>query len=129
MDIKTIIKNIQDKIKKIKKTKKIDRNIILMAVAIVFVLITGIIVLMNLGPSDQTIAKSSVDYINKNLLQGQATATLGDISRDNGLVKFQITVSGQTFDSYATKDGKLFFPQGFNLKEPYNPTPTPATGQ
>lgn len=117
MDFNKIVKNIQDKIKKIKKTKKIDKNTILMAVAVVFVLITGIIVLMNIRPSDKDIAKKSVDYINNNLLQGQGTAVLGEISRENGLIKFQVQISGQAFDSYATKDGRLFFPQGFKLNE------------
>ncbi len=118
MDFKKILKKIQlDKLKKMDFTK-MNKNTVLMVVAILCVLVTVVLVVMNLSPSDQSIAKASVDYINNNLLQGQGTATLGTVSRDSGLIKFQITVSGQTFDSYATKDGKLFFPQAFNLKNP-----------
>lgn len=115
MDFKKIFKNI--KLDKIKKIKKINKNIILMAVAIFCVAITGVLILMNFGPSDKAIAQTSIDYINTNLLQGQGTATLGTVSKEAGLIKFQVRISDQTFDSYATKDGKLFFPQAFNLKD------------
>lgn len=117
MDFNKIVKNMQDKIKKMKKSKKMDKNTILMGLAVLCVLATVVLVVMNLVPSDKAIAQKSLDYINKNLLQGQSTATLGAVSREEGLIKFQVSVSGQTFDSYATKDGKLFFPTSFKLNE------------
>ena len=116
MDFKKIFKNI--KLDKINKIKKINKNVVLMTVAILCVVVTGILVYMNLGLSDQSIAKASIDYINNNMLKNQEVkATLGTVSRASGLIKFQVSVSGQTFDSYATKDGKLFLPQAFNLKD------------
>jgi len=122
MDFKKTLKKIKwDKINKI-DFKKINKNTFLMFIAILCVLVTVILVAMNLGPSDKVIAQSSIDYINTNLLQGQGNATLGTVSREGGLIKFQVSISGQTFDSYVTKDGKLFFPQAFKLKEPFNPT-------
>lgn len=122
MDFKKIFKNI-----KLEKVKKMNKNTILMAVAIVCVVVTGVLVFMNLGPSDQSIAKESIDYINNNILQGQGTATLGKVSRESGLIKFEVQISSQSFDSYATKDGKLLFPQAFKLKESTAPADTTNT--
>lgn len=102
------------------KIKKLDKNTILLGVAILCVVVTGVLIFMNFGPSDKVIAEKSVEYINTNLLQGQGTATLESVSSDSGLIKFKIKIGEQTFDSYATKNGKLFFPQAFELNSNTN---------
>ena len=36
-------------------------------------------------------------------------------AEENGLYKVSLSVAGQSVDSYITKDGSLFFPQGFEI--------------
>jgi len=68
-------------------------------------------------PADK-IASSAIDYINKNVLTGNSTATLVSSTwLDNGLVKFALDIGGQKFDSYISSDGKFLFPDVFNMKE------------
>lgn len=118
------------RIKHFFKNLKIEKNTALVAIAIVGVLIvTGLIYAKNNpgfsvngiakiftgGPSDKAIAQKAVDYINDNKL-AQTPATLaGDVTQESGLVKFKIQIGSNSFDTYATKDGNLFFPQVFNM--------------
>ncbi len=59
-----------------------------------------------------------IEYINKNVLEGQSSASLVEIGGlDTGdLYKFKIDIDGQTFDSYITRDGSLLFPQAIDLE-------------
>jgi len=65
---------------------------------------------------DQVVEKS-LQFINKELLSDQTTASVVKSVKENGLLKIKIDVQGQQIDTYATLDGELFFPQGFNLTE------------
>jgi len=56
-------------------------------------------------------------YVNTQLLQAPFQAEVQSSEELSTLYKVTLTVAGQTVDSYATKDGKLFFPQGLNLDE------------
>ena len=58
-----------------------------------------------------------LDYVNTNLLQEPFTAELESSEDAGSLYKLTILVAGQSVDSYMTKDGKIFFPQGFVLDE------------
>ncbi len=58
-----------------------------------------------------------LDYVNTNLLQAPFTAELESSEDAGSLYKLTILVAGQKVDSYITKDGKIFFPQGFQLDE------------
>lgn len=63
------------------------------------------------GASSESIASQSVDYLNNNILSSEGrTATLISFSDEEGLVKMNIEIDGQNYNSYATKSGKLFFP-------------------
>lgn len=62
-------------------------------------------------------ADQTVDFINTNLLQGQATATLKGVTELDALYKVELEIQGQSFQSYVTKDGKFLFPQGIDLTE------------
>jgi len=53
-----------------------------------------------------------IDFINKNLLQGKATATLTGTSEQSGVYKIDFTVQSQPYSFYVTKDGKLLFTSG-----------------
>ena len=114
-------------------TKYLNKDKILIGLAIVAVIITGVLVYgkiakkdmlgwinISLPMSKEAIAKKSVDYLNANVLSQGQTAELGEISEVSGIVKMQLKINGNTYDSYATKDGKLFFPEAFNIGEAGN---------
>ena len=61
------------------------------------------------------IADKTVKFINQNLLQGQATATLKNVKESGNLYNLQLSIDGKDMDSYVTKDGKLLFPQAVDL--------------
>lgn len=104
--------------------KKMNNNTILVGVAAVAIVITGVLIFAKsnnsftfpsiFGISDSQIAKNAIDYINSNQLS-QTPASLVSVSRDSGLVKIKIKIGTSSFDSYATKDGKLLFPQAFAM--------------
>jgi len=56
-----------------------------------------------------------LNYVNTNLLQFPYVAELEGSEEVSGLYKVGLSVAGQQVDSYVTKDGKLFFPQGFDM--------------
>lgn len=63
-------------------------------------------------------------YINANLMSPGATAKINSITKENGLYKVMVDIGGaQAVESYATLDGKLFFPQAMKIGEA-----TAATG-
>lgn len=71
-----------------------------------------------LGASAETVAKKSVDFLNANkdtYLNGEAAALEG-FSEDHGLVNIKLKIGGNSFNSYATKDGVLLFPSSIELK-------------
>lgn len=68
--------------------------------------------------SKEEVADKTLAYINDNLLQPGMTAEVESISEEENLYSLELSVAGQQLTTYATKDGKKFFPQGFNLDEP-----------
>lgn len=103
----------------------IDQNFVLVAVAIIVILIGGYLAFgegdlskvlsFKKGLSNDEIAQKSIDYLNNDILKGQSTATLVSVAEESGLVKIKIKVGANEFDSYATRDGNLLFPQAFNM--------------
>ncbi len=122
--------------------KKLDRNQWMAVIAVVGIVAVGGLLYANqnggislgFGMSNAKIAQMSIDYINNNKLsQTPATLVDGSITSESGLVKFKISIGGNAFDSYATKDGKLLMPQAFNMSGTAtastgtdNPTATPT---
>ena len=116
--------NIMSKLSFLNKFKTMDRNTILVCVAVVAIVITGVLIIANsyhsfslpnlFGYSDKQIGQKVVDYINSNQLS-QTPASLVGVSETSGLVKVKIKIGTNEFDSYATKDGKLLFPQAFDM--------------
>lgn len=105
---------------------KLNKNSILVIVAVLAVAITSFLVIadsffsdafsfLGLSSSSEEIAKKSVDYINSQLLQDGKTATLVSFSKESGVVKMTLNIGGSNYDSYATRDGKLFFPEALNI--------------
>ncbi len=67
--------------------------------------------------SGEQVSKKTADFINGNLLQGQATALVKDVKEADGLYLLTIDIGGQPLESYVTKDGVLLFPQAINMGE------------
>lgn len=61
----------------------------------------------------QQAEEKALTYVNSQLLQPPFQATAESSEELETLYKVTLSVAGQTVDSYVTKDGKLFFPQGF----------------
>lgn len=119
--------------------KKIDKNHIALGVAAVAILVTvaltsarasGASILSWLptsGMSEKAIAQNSLNYVNTNMLQAGQTATLVKYSETSGLIKITLKIGTSSFDSYATTDGKLFFPEAFDMTAKTAAMAAPAT--
>lgn len=70
----------------------------------------------------EKVAEKVINFLNEQILKQQnATASLVRVVEEAGLYKVTIDVQGENiqggeFDSYATFDGKIFFPEGYNLE-------------
>jgi len=53
-------------------------------------------------------------FVNENLLRPPYVAQVVSSAEASGLYRVTLSVAGQTVDSYLTKDGKVFFPQGID---------------
>ncbi len=81
---------------------------------------------INLGNSNETVAKNVIDYLNKSVLQNGQTATLVSVGEESGLVKISLKIGDNAYDSYATRDGKLLFPEALKLNNDGNAAQAPA---
>lgn len=102
--------------------KKMNKNVVLVVVAIVAIAITGSLIvadsndgfsfkgLLGGGKSAQQIGEDAVAYINDS---GMSTTevTLVEAVEESGMIKIKIDIGGSPFNSYVTKDGKFLFPQ------------------
>ncbi len=62
----------------------------------------------------QDAEQKALMYFNENLVREPFTAELISSTEENDLYKITFSIAGQVIDSYMTKDGKMFFPQGFD---------------
>ncbi len=120
---------------------KPTKNQVVVGAAVLVILVIGVLAysktvvenpfsFLNLGSfqSGDAIAKNAVAYLNKSVLQQGQTAELVSSSEVSGVIKMQLKIGGSNYDSYATKDGKLLFPEAFTLSGTATPTPsTPST--
>jgi hypothetical protein len=107
---------------------KPNKNSILIGIAVIGIVITGILILINENPnqilnlkgfgglSTDAVAKKAIDYLNSNGLT-RLPASLISASEESGLVKIKMKIGQNEFDLYATKDGKLLFPEAFKIDE------------
>ncbi|KPJ56942.1 hypothetical protein AMJ49_03450 [Parcubacteria bacterium DG_74_2] len=112
--------------------ERITKNLIPLAIVIAGVCIAGAIIYINVGKcpsenwlSSQEAANKALDFINQNILSGQATASLVDVVEENGLYKMKTKIGEEELDLYVSQDGKLLFPQAINLEGA--PTGQPTT--
>lgn len=88
-----------------------------LAVALVALLASGGITGSFLGGNPQSAASKAMAFINTNLLQGQAAATLINVTEKSGLYQVVFSLQDQIYTSYMTKDGSLLFPQAIELTQ------------
>ena len=65
----------------------------------------------------QEAQEKTLNYVNSYLLRPPFTAEAQGTEEVDGLYKVTLSVAGEVVDSYLTRDGKLFFPQGFAVAE------------
>ena len=107
--------------------EKLTKNLIPVAILVAGLLIAGVLVYVNQGKggekisgllSPQQAAEKAINYINQNLVQGGATASLINVIEENGIYKFRLKIGENEYDSYVTKNGKLLFIEGIDLEKP-----------
>lgn len=72
---------------------------------------------------------SAVDFINTNLLADGTKAELKQVDEISGLYKIKLSIDGQEFDSYISKDGKFLFPSAIDLSMKLDTASPTATEQ
>lgn len=104
-----------------------NKNLIPIAIIIAGFLIAGAVIYTNYqnqeGPggvtseilSPQDAANKLINFINKNILRGETTASLIEVLEENGLYKVKFNVEDQEVEWQMSKDGKLVFPQVIDL--------------
>lgn len=117
-----------------KKNKKIIIGLIALIIAAVIVL-GGVSLYQNRNNIRPEMARLKTEtFINNNLMQAGTKATISEITKAYGLYKVKVNIGAdQKVDSYVTRDGKLFFPQGLAMDDaaaaPTASTPTAANNQ
>lgn len=86
---------------------------VLFAVSLYFNLSSGGVTGMSTAEAGDKI----MEFINNNLMQPGMEAELQEITEKNGIYAVNLNVAGQEFTSYLTKDGEIFFPQGYVLAD------------
>lgn len=103
------------------KKKENNKKLIIGVIAIIAVaaITIGAYSLSKGGNLKPEAAKTVIEnYINANLMAPGATAKINSINEENGLYKLMVDIGGeQTVESYATLDGKIFFPQAMMMGE------------
>jgi len=61
--------------------------------------------------SAQQAAQKTIDFINNDLMAGQATAVLINVTEESGVYAVSFDMSGTKYVAYVSKDGKYLFPQ------------------
>lgn len=107
-------------------SNKLSKILIPLAIVIAGLLVAGALVYINQGKvgekasegtSPQQVAEKAINYINQNVLQQGTTASLVNVTEENGVYKFRLKIGENEYDSYVTKDGKLLFTEGINIEE------------
>jgi len=87
-------------------------------------LLIGLVLALTLGgkPTTGTGKSASISEVKTSVekyIKGISdnSATVDSIVEENGLYHVKLTVAGKAYDSYATKNGNLLFPQGIDLTQ------------
>ncbi len=108
-----------------------NKDKVLLGLAVLGIIITGLLLfnqssfagmlprLKPVGMTANQVAQKSIDYINANLLSGGRVASIDSVSQESGIIKLGVKVTSgaqsDTVTSYVTTDGRLFFPEAFEI--------------
>ncbi len=99
---------------------KIKTFIIPISIIVAAVLVVGAFLYLDQSKikilSAKEVGDLVIKYIKTNV-NGGDTATLTSIVQEGDIYKLQLSINGKTYDSYASRDGKLLFPSGYSLAE------------
>ena len=62
-------------------------------------------------------SNKALTLIKENLVQPGTDVSIINIEEESGIYKLTLMIDGKEFDSYMSKDGKYFFPQGMDINE------------
>lgn len=102
---------------------KINKNILVPAILLmIFAVVAGAAYFVNARSGDKILkpdeaAKKAVDFANANMLDAASKAEFVSAKEENGLYTFKLKVGGQEYESYVTKNGKMFFVQGVKIED------------
>src|SRR3989339_1663913 len=98
-----------------------NKTLIIIVLAIISLGLIGYISFTSLNSENIKVSEAkdiAEKFINESLLQAGITVTLGEMIEENGLYKMPVTFpDGTKVDTYISKDGLLFFPEGMNIAE------------
>lgn len=117
---------------KVFKNKDFVSGVISGVVALVVILIIAFVAQAMFSgnlPQDKAGLKAT-NYINNTLLQGQGSVKINEISSATSeLYKIIFDLNGQPITSYMTKNGKLLFPESFDISTSTIGTSTPEASE
>jgi len=104
------------------------KNLAVLSVVVAAVIIGGALVYTNQNKcaddgslagalSAQAAAEKALTFINKEMLQEGATASLVDVTEASGVYKLKLKIQDQDYESYISKDANIFFIYGVNTGE------------
>lgn len=67
--------------------------------------------------NEEQISVEMKKFIDENLIQPGMSSKIESVKDINGVYEVIVSVQGQNVTSYASKDGKIFFPSGYILEE------------
>ena len=90
-------------------------------VAVISIVVFGAVSVASGNLSLEKAKTTVTDYVNTNLLNGQATAKIDQITESGKeLYKRKFNINGKSIESYMTKNGKLFFPEAYDMASSTN---------
>ncbi|MBZ1356526.1 MAG: thioredoxin family protein [Candidatus Nealsonbacteria bacterium] len=111
--------------------KKTLLSIIVSLVLVVSLVIFAISVRtkkMDILPKEE-VGEIVVQYIADNFMQDSAPISIIEITEESGLYKIILDIEGTEVNIYATKDGKMFFPEAIKIDASENMREETTTGR
>ena len=127
--IQNMLKNLKNKLPKIKEYFKEQNSIVLILLIACGILGGGLLysqlslkeevnLTFNNLISESKAREIGLAYINESLLPvGIEAVSSGEVTEEKGLYKFKIEVADEEFFAYISKDGEILFPQGINVEK------------
>lgn len=97
------------------------KTLIIIVLAIISLALIGYMAFTSLSSKNISASEAkevAQKFISESLLQPGITVTFGEVVEENSLYKLPVTFpDGNKVDTYISKDGQLFFPEGMNIEE------------